>query len=51
MPQLENELWILASCNHPNIISLKTVFDDDKYIYMIMELAPDGTLFNMIKKS
>ena len=50
MPQLENEIKILASCDHPNIIALKTVFEDPKYIYMIMELAQDGTLFNKIKQ-
>ena len=51
MEQLNNEIEILAKCNHPGIIELKTVFNDDSYIYMIMELANDGTLFHTLKKN
>lgn len=51
MEQLHNEIEILAKCNHPGVIELKTVFNDDSYIYMIMELASDGTLFHTLKKN
>ena len=51
MKQLENEINILAKCYHPNIIQLNAVFEDEKYIYLIMELANEGSLFNLIRKN
>lgn len=49
LPQLFNELKILSSCQHPNIIALHALFEDEKYIFMVMELAEDGTLYNYIR--
>ena len=45
MKQLDNEVKILSKCYHPNIIQLHAVFDDAKYIYLVMELANEGNLF------
>lgn len=50
MKQLENEINILAKCYHPNIIQLEACFEDQGYIYLIMELANEGNLFHMIRK-
>ncbi len=42
MEQFDMEVLILAKCsNHPNIIKLYCIFDDEKYIYMVMELADE----------
>lgn len=49
--QLRNELSIFARCNHENIIRLFGAFEDQHYIYMIMELANDSNLFNKLKKA
>jgi serine/threonine protein kinase len=48
--QLKNEITILARCNHDNIIKLYCAFEDKGYIFLVMELANDSTLFNKVKK-
>lgn len=37
--------------NHPNIIKLYGFFDDDKHIYIILEVAMGGQLFQQLKRS
>ena len=49
--QLKNEITILARCDHDNIIQLFGTFEDKNYIYLIMELATDATLFSKLKKT
>jgi len=49
--QLKKEIAIIARCNHENIIKLYGAFEDKSYIYLIMELANDSTLFSKLKKS
>lgn len=49
--QLKKEIAIIAKCNHENIIKLYGAFEDKSYIYLIMELANDSTLFSKLKKS
>eukprot|EP00924_Labyrinthula_sp_SR-Ha-C_P003803 snap_masked-scaffold_3-processed-gene-5.19-mRNA-1 protein AED:0.17 eAED:0.21 QI:0/-1/0/1/-1/1/1/0/664 len=46
---LENEVRVLRACGtHPNIISLKDVYEDEDYMYLVMELAQGGELFDRI---
>jgi serine/threonine protein kinase len=47
--QLKNEISILARCNHENIIRLYCAFEDKGYVYLVMELANDSTLFNKLR--
>lgn len=47
--QLRNEIALLARCNHPNIVKLYCAFEDKGYIYLIMELANEGTLYHKIR--
>lgn len=49
--QLKKEIVIIAKCNHENIIKLYGAFEDKSYIYLIMELANDSTLFSKLKKA
>ena len=49
--QLKKEISIIAKCNHENIIKLYGAFEDKSYIYLIMELANESTLFSKLKKS
>lgn len=51
LPQLSNEISILSSCSHPNIISLYQVFETEGYIFMLMEFADQGTLYQKIQKN
>jgi serine/threonine protein kinase len=48
--QLRNEIRILASCDHPNINKLYCVFEESGYIFLILQYAGEGTLFEKLKK-
>ena len=37
--QLAREIEILTTVNHPNVISLKDVFEDSTYVYLVLELV------------
>lgn len=39
---LQNEIDILKQVDHPNIVKMFDVFEDDKYIYIVMELLGGG---------
>ena len=45
---LMSEIEILIKLDHPNIIKLYEIFENEKYIYLIMELCTGGELFNKI---
>jgi aurora kinase B/aurora kinase A len=49
--QLKNEVEIMYKLHHPHIIQLETHFEDDKYVYLIIELADKGALNSVIRKS
>lgn len=37
--QLKNEIEIMQVAQHPNIVRLVTYFEDNNFIYLVMELA------------
>ena len=37
LEKFQKEISILKKVDHPNIIKLYEVFEDDKYLYLIME--------------
>ena len=45
--RLNREVRIHAQLTHPNIVKLYTSFEDDKYMYMLLELLP-GDLFSTL---
>jgi calcium/calmodulin-dependent protein kinase I len=45
---LQREIDILKKLTHPNIISLKEVYDEKETIYLVMELVLGGELFDQI---
>mmetsp|Transcript_26744 Transcript_26744/g.44585 ORF Transcript_26744/g.44585 Transcript_26744/m.44585 type:complete len:537 (+) Transcript_26744:105-1715(+) len=45
---LKREIEILKEVDHPNIIRLKDVFEDQKYLHLITELCTGGELFDRI---
>ena len=49
--QLENEIRILSICDHENISKLFGMFEDDNYVYLVLELANTGTLLSKLRKS
>ena len=46
----KQEIEILRQLDHPNIIKLKDVYEDDKKIYIITEFCYGGELFSKIKE-
>ena len=43
-----NEVKILQSVSHPNVINLVDVIDTPDYLYIVLELAEGGELFDKI---
>jgi len=44
------EIEILKNLDHPNIVRLHEVFEDDKRYYLVTELCTGGELFEEITK-
>ena len=45
---LQQEVALLKGVNHPNLLCLKDTFDENDGAYLVLELAPEGELFNLI---
>ncbi|KAH8432559.1 serine/threonine protein kinase [Aspergillus melleus] len=45
---LHQEIGLLMGVNHPNLLCLKDTFDESDGVYLVLELAPEGELFNLI---
>ncbi|KAK5122478.1 hypothetical protein LTR85_004062 [Meristemomyces frigidus] len=45
---LQQEIAVLRSVSHPNMLCLKDTFDESDGVYLVLELAPEGELFNWI---
>jgi len=48
--RIAREIHILKIIRHPNIIQLYEIFEDEERIYLIMEYAEKGELFEYIVK-
>lgn len=47
---LEREVDILKRIQHKNIVAVKEIYETEKYLYLVMELATGGELFDSIVK-
>jgi serine/threonine protein kinase len=47
---LKREIEVLKICQHPNIIKLEDVFENQDYIYIVMEYLSGGDFFNFLEK-
>lgn len=45
---LHQEIAVLMSVSHPNVLCLKETFDADDGVYLVLELASEGELFEYI---
>ncbi|KAF1838355.1 Pkinase-domain-containing protein [Decorospora gaudefroyi] len=45
---LQQEIAVLMSVSHPSLLCLKDTFDEDDGVYLVLELAKEGELFNWI---
>ncbi|PYH81402.1 Pkinase-domain-containing protein [Aspergillus uvarum CBS 121591] len=45
---LQQEIGLLMGVSHPNLLCLKDTFDESDGVYLVLELASEGELFNLI---
>jgi calcium/calmodulin-dependent protein kinase I len=45
---LIREIEVMKKVDHPNVIQLVAIFEDDKFIYLVMEIVNGGELFDKI---
>ena len=45
---LQLEIAVLMGVSHPNVLCLKDTFNEPNAVYLVLELAPEGELFNFI---
>lgn len=45
---LQQEIAVLMGVSHPNLLCLKDTFDEGNAVYLVLELAAEGELFNWI---
>lgn len=45
---LQQEIAVLMGVSHPNVLCLKDTFNETNAVYLVLELAPEGELFNHI---
>lgn len=45
---LQQEIAVLMGVSHPNLLCLKDTFDEEDGVYIVLELAAEGELFNWI---
>lgn len=48
--QVINEIKIMYSLDHENIIKLVNHFEDDDYCYLVMEYAANGQVYSRMVK-
>jgi len=48
LQSLQNEVEILTQIDHPNIVKLYEIYEDDIYFYMVLEFMAGGELFERI---
>lgn len=48
---LKREIDVMKELNHPNIIKLLDVYEDEAYLHLVMELCKGGELFERIIKA
>ena len=48
MERIKNEMKIISTSNHPNILKAYEIFEDDSNYYIVMERPERGDLFNYI---
>jgi calcium/calmodulin-dependent protein kinase I len=45
---LRTEVEILSGLDHPNVVKMHEVFDEEDYLYIVLELMNGGELFDRI---
>lgn len=48
--KLISEVDIHKSLHHPNVVEFRGVFQDDNYVYILLELCSNGTVLDQLRK-
>jgi len=48
--KMNNEINLLKSLRHPNVVKLLETFEMEKHLLIVMELCPGGDLLNYVRK-
>jgi len=48
--RIRREAHIMASLNHPNILKIHDVFEEDSVLYLVMEYADKGSLQQLLER-
>lgn len=48
--QLIREIKIQSFLEHPNICQLYTYFEEEDFIYLVMEICNSGNVYSILKK-
>lgn len=48
MKYVQNEIAIMKMLKHENIVKLIETFQDNTFIYIVMEICHNGTLYNYV---
>ena len=48
--QFTMEIKLQLYLDHPNILKLYNIFDDEEHIYLLLEYMEEGTLYSQLKK-
>lgn len=50
LDQFKREVAIMYTLDHPHIVKLYSHFEDDKFVYMVMDLIEGGSLFHKLSR-
>lgn len=48
--QVEREIAIMKLIDHPHVLGLSDVYENKKYLYLVLELVSGGELFDYLVK-
>jgi len=46
-----DEIAIIKELDHPNIVKYYETYQNDEFLYIVMEYCPGGDLFDLITKN
>ncbi len=48
MERISREIKILKKLHHPNVVQIYEIIETERDLYLVMEYAPGGELFDLI---
>jgi calcium-dependent protein kinase len=48
LASLKNEVGVMQTIDHPNIVKYIETYNDERYLYLVMQMCEGGTLFDKV---